>query len=570
MFYAGALIVLSLICATVRARAQLETRVTTPFLAVSDPAAFAVADFNHDGKLDIAAVGQELQIFLGNGDGTFQLPINYTVGTSPGSVAVADFNGDGKLDVAVANYLSSNVSVLFGNGDGTFGPPITLNTAIGPFFITAGDFNGDHKPDLIVLTANCMSMFLNDGHGGFLKPITTAPGGSALGVGDFNRDGVLDVAVTRSNDTSAWVSILLGNGDGTFIEGAKYPIPMQPQSVAVADFRGDGRLDLAIPSFFGGVVSVLLGNSDGTFQEASDYTSYFPTWATAGDFNGDGKPDLIVSNLDDDGFSSSSVSILLNNGDGTFQPQIVFPEGQLSNFVGLGDFNGDGRLDVIDMDRWDGYLLTLLNTGTAVFSPATPLTFPSQLIGTKSPPQTTTLTNEGKIPLAISSVVFSGDPFKMSTTCKGSLSPGSQCIVTASFTAQTEGSVTGRVVIRDSASSKPQVIELVGGGTTVRLLPSGLVFPTQKVGTTSPPKTIQLTNTGNTPLTFTHLIFVFGENPSAFSQTNTCGSQVGPGASCDISVTFAPRTTGPRKAYIFIEDDGGGSPQKPTLTGTGD
>src|ERR1700684_3853763 len=109
------------------ASAQLEKRITTQLLLSADDAGLAVADFNHDGKLDVVAVEKEVQIFLGNGDGTFQPPINYAVGENPNSVTVADFNGDGKLDLAVTNYLSGTISVLMGNGDGTFQPPTTLN-----------------------------------------------------------------------------------------------------------------------------------------------------------------------------------------------------------------------------------------------------------------------------------------------------------------------------------------------------------------------------------------------------------------------------------------------------------
>ncbi len=555
------------------AEAQLETRITTPFLAVSDPASFAVADFNHDGKLDIAVVGEELQIFLGNGDGTFQSPISYTVGTSPGSVAVADFNGDGKLDLAVANYISSTVTILFGNGDGTFQPQTTFNTAVGPVFIAAGDFNGDRKPDLVVQQQDYISVFLNNGDGTFRGPIDTKlnEGPDALGVGDFDQNGTLDLAVATNTLTSARVTILLGNGDGTFTAGATYPGPTNCVSIAIGDFRGDGRLDLAVTDYLGSSVSVFLGNGDGTFQPVSYYTSYFVNWATTGDFNGDGKPDLIVSNMDGNGFSSGSVGILLGNGDGTFLNQMVFPADNLSNFVGVGDFNGDHKLDVIDMDRFDGYLLTMLNTGTAVFSPTSPVTFPTQLIGTTSAPLTATLTNSGTAALTVASVTCSGQPFKMTkNTCKGSLAPGAQCSVTANFTAQVEGPVSGTLTFRDSASSKPQVVELVGTGTVVKLSPLQLKFPPQKVGTKSAPQFIRLTNTGSTVLNITHFIFINGNNFPDFSEKDDCGSQVAPGASCSIRITFSPHKTGVRTAFVQIDDDGGGSPQEPPLTGTGD
>jgi len=567
-------IVLCVGCAGVPAVAQLETRATTYLAAAPGNAAVAVGDFNHDGKLDVAAVAKELQIFLGNGDGTFQAPINYAVGDDPYSVVTADFNGDGKLDLAVANDLSGTVSVLFGNGDGTFQLAETLNTSTAPAFIATADFTGNHRADLVVLTENYVSVFLNNGDGTFRGPINTSMGSvgpDALGVGDFDRNGTSDLAVATNTLTSASVTILSGNGDGTFKEGTSYPIDTGPMSVAVADFRGNGQLDLAIASFDGGGVSVLLGNGDGTFQSAAFYTSYSADWVTAGDFNGDGKLDLIVSNFATNGYYVGSVSILLGNGDGTFQSQKVFPSGKLSTMVAAGDFNGDHKLDVISVDFSDDYFLTMLNTGTAVFSPTSPVTFPTQLIGTTSAPLKATLTNSGTIAMTISSVMGSGQPFKMTkNTCNGSLSPGAQCSVAANFTAQAEGLVSGTITFKDSASSKPQVVELVGTGTVVKLSPPRLKFPPQKVGTKSAPQTIQLTNTGSAPLNFTHFIFTNGNNPRDFLETDTCGSQIAPGASCSIKITFSPRKKGACSAFVQIEDDGGGSPQEPRLAGTGD
>ena len=133
-----------------------------------------------------------------------------------------------------------------------------------------------------------------------------------------------------------------------------------------------------------------------------------------------------------------------------------------------------------------------------------------------------------------------------------------------------EGSVSGTVTFKNSASSKPQVVELVGTGTVVELSPPKLTFPPQKVGTKSAPQSIQLTNTGSMTLNITHFIFINGRNYNDFSESDNCGAQVGPGASCAIRITFSPHKTGVRSAFVQIEDDGGGSPQEPTLTGAGD
>jgi|HubBroStandDraft_6_1064221.scaffolds.fasta_scaffold01084_6 hypothetical protein len=563
------------------ARAQLEKRITTHLLQSADDAGIAVADFNHDGKLDVVAVEKEVQIFLGNGDGTFQSPINYAVGVNPNSVAVADFNGDGKLDIAATNYLSGTISVLMGNGDGSFQPPMTLNALSMPSGIQAGDFNGDGKPDIALINVNLninkdfISVYLNNGDGTFGKPINTGLGAKigidALGFGDFDRDGTLDLAVATNTLTAGQVVILLGNGDGTFTQGESYAGPPNCIFIAVGDLRGNSSLDLAVTDYLGVHVQVFLGNGDGTFQPPVFYASTFSDWAAVADFNEDGKPDLIVSNGGFNGYLSGTVSILLGNGDGTFQPQMVFPAAASSDVAAVGDFNGDHKLDVVDLDRHLGYMVTLLNTGAAVFSPSSPLRFRDQLIGATSPPQTVTLTNSGNVAMNIDSVTCSGTPFQMTqNNCQGSLGPGAHCSMSANFTAQSKGLVAGTLTIRDSASSKPQVVELIGTGTVVELSPPQLVFPSQKVGTKSAPQMIRLTNTGSLVLSITDSIFVDGKDYNAFSESDDCGSQLSPGASCTITITFIPHRKGTNSAYVRIDDDGGGSPQEPMLTGTGD
>jgi hypothetical protein len=563
----------------VPAHAQLERRVTTQLLTSADDAGLAVADFNRDGKLDIVAVEKEVQIFLGNGDGTFQPPINYAVGVNPNSVTVADFNGDGKLDLAVTNYLSGTISVLMGNGDGTFQPPATLNVMNSPSGIRAGDFNGDGKPDIALLNTDLstnkvvISIFLNNGDGTFRGPVNNVleNPSDTFAVGDFDRNGTLDIVVAEVISDSQYIGVFLGNGDGTFSQGTSFPGPPNCLYIAVGDLRRDGRLDLVATGSFSLNVEVFLGNGDGTFQPPASYASYYANWAAVADFNGDGKPDLIVSSSGFNGYVSGTVSILLGNGDGTFQPQVVFPATASSDTAVVGDFNGDHKLDVVDLDRHLGYMVTLLNTGTTVFSPTSPLQFSDQLVGKTSPPSTVTLTNSGNAAMNIDSVRCSGTPFQMTeNTCQGSLAPGAHCTMSATFTAQAEGLVAGTFTIRDSASSKPQVVELIGIGTVVELSPRQLAFPPQKVGTKSAPRTIQLTNTSSLVLDITHFIFVDGKDYNAFSESDDCGTEVGPGANCTITVTFIPHRKGANLAYVRIEDNGGGSPQEPILTGTGD
>ena len=288
---------------------------------------------------------------------SFITRVDYAAGTNPASVAVGDFNRDGVPDVAVANYGSNTVSVLLGNGDGTFQPALTLAADANPEFVAVSDFNRDGVPDLVVACSgsNSVSVFLGNGDGTF-QPARNfaANGGQSVAVGDFNGDGVQDLAVADYNlnnvPGSDTVSVLLGNGGGTFQPARTFATAgMNPVTVAVGDFNGDGRPDLAVTNSANtssgavpGNVSVLLGNGDGTFQPARTLNvGITPAFVAVRDFNGDGRQDLAVAN-----FRSSTVSVLLGNGDGTFLAARNFAAGAGPLSFAVGNFNGDGVSDL--------------------------------------------------------------------------------------------------------------------------------------------------------------------------------------------------------------------------------
>jgi hypothetical protein len=228
------------------------------------------------------------------------------------------------LDLAVTNFLSDDVFILLGDGDGTFTQaaesPITLGDS--PQSVAVGDFDGDDVLDLAVTNEDSddVSILLGDGDGTFTQaaesPITVGDEPQSVAVGDFDGDDVLDLAVTNGGTDN--VSILLGDGDGTFTQAAESPITLGdfPFSVAVGDFDGDDVLDLAVTNEDSNDVFILLGDGDGTFTQAAESpitVGDFPFSAAVGDFDGDDVLDLAVTNVDSD-----DVSILLGDGDGTF------------------------------------------------------------------------------------------------------------------------------------------------------------------------------------------------------------------------------------------------------------
>ncbi len=327
------------------------------------PSSVAIADFNGDGKPDLAVANQfsaDLDIIAGNGDGTFALAPTISGGQSPGAVAAGDFNDDGILDLAVTNQVgypvTGNISIFLGKGDGTFQLPMMLAVGGIPAAVVAADFNRDGKLDLAVTFGSAgpavAAVLLGNGDGTFQAAKTTTVGGQPLAmvVGDFNHDGKPDIAI--ANFSAASVSVLIGNGDGSFATAA-YSVPLAPVGVTEGDFNGDGNLDLVTADSPGGV-SVLLGNSNGTFQPVVNYTAGSgPNAVTVGDFNGDGKADLAVTN------GAGGFSVLLGKGDGTFDAPVPTPGPSGGFAITTGDFNHDGRTDLLigkgaSMSFWRG------------------------------------------------------------------------------------------------------------------------------------------------------------------------------------------------------------------------
>lgn len=363
-----------------------------PTLAVSSfPQAVATGDFNGDGKLDLVVANNgsgSVSVLLSNGDGTFQAASNLGTGTGPRSVAVGDFDNDGQLDVVTAN--AGNLSVLLRNVDSTFKAASTVLLPTGfaspanasPLSVAVGDLNKDGKMDLVATSTytwtyyNAFTMrtyshlearvdvLLGNGAGTFAPPTPPAfpfytrensiP--SSLALGDLDGDGKLDVLVGNNNGINT-VSVLPGNGDGTLdlARGNDYGTGNAPRSMAVGDVNGDSKLDLVTANNGSNDVSVLLGNGDATFQNAVSYAAgTSPTSVALGDFNKDGNLDLAVTN-------SAGVRILLGFGDGTLQKAADYTSGSGPASVAVGDFNADGFSDLAVANSGASDVSVLLN-----------------------------------------------------------------------------------------------------------------------------------------------------------------------------------------------------------------
>jgi hypothetical protein len=354
--------------------------------AGSFPSAVVVGDFAGNGVPDLAVVNEspadQVSILLGNGDGTFQAPKSFAAGPQARSVGVADFSGDGRLDLAVVDAgdvygNNSELRIFLGNGDGTFQPGVVLPAGTYGWSLAIADLNGDGLDDVVVSTGQGSRVFLSKGNGDFQAAGVFAVGGESLmAPGDFNRDGVLDLAFTLEGDGK--VGISLGNGDGTFQAPPSFVAGMAPDSVAVGDFTGNGVDDLVVADYGdaagnGQGVSILLGNGDGTFQAPLTYkVETRPEAVAVGDFNGDGILDFAVADFGDYYGDNGDVTMFLGNGDGTFHPAGTFAAGIHPVGLALDDLNGDGKLDVVVIDRGTANASTvsvLLGNGDGTFKP---------------------------------------------------------------------------------------------------------------------------------------------------------------------------------------------------------
>jgi hypothetical protein len=460
-----------------------------------------------------------------------------SAGNHPNVPIFADFNSDGILDLAVSNNQAGagEVSVFFGNGAGSFSAATnyTVATSCGasgqspcdPEGMVVGDFNGDGIPDLAVANMgdSSVTVLLGAGNGTFtvLTPTSTGSQPYAIAAADFNQDGRLDLAIACQGPQGGpgFVDILIGAGDGTFMPAVQYGAIGQPEGLALGDFNADGFLDLAVSDFINNELWILNGSADGTFSSGTAYaTSIGPASLVANDFNNDAQTDLAVTEYNAALPQPGQVSVLLNSN-GTFPTHTEYPTGGGGYFLSSEDLNGDNVPDLAVANFSSNTFSSLFGNGDGTFQP-----YVNYMVD---------LNATSVFGLALADVDALGRYDVVTTNMPDNVI----------------------AVLLQTALLNPS--------------PSSLTFPNTGVGVESAPMTVTLANTGSAQLIIRQ---ISSTDHKDFPETNTCGTlpvTLWVGASCSVSVMFTPSAEGSLSGSISIVDNASDTAQLVPLSGVG-
>jgi hypothetical protein len=423
-------------------------------------------------------LGNDVSIFLGNGDGTFQPAVDYAAHTHPKSVAVGYFNNDNNLDIACANHDSNDVSILIGNGDGTFQAPVNYPVGLNPRYVTVADFNKDGKEDLVTANggASSISVLYGNGDGTFQPQVSYIAAVSPrwLAVNDYNGDGFLDVAT--SNYGGGSVSVLLGTGSSTagneFLPSVSYDVGKNPTGIASGDFNGDGKADLAVtvgglPTTPNTLMAVLLN----TPVVLSPNTLTFPTKVLGTHTNAHS---IALHNMSPNSLTISNISVTGTNAADFLQTNNCGSvlSGNTSCTIGV-TFKPTGidvrlaNLVVTDSAVGGSQTASLIGTGTVASLSPSSLLFSAQAVGTNSPVQTITLNDASTTAMTIAGIAITGTnalDFVQTNTCGTGIAGRASCAISVTFKPTATGTRTAAVSVTDNGGASPQIVPLTGTG----------------------------------------------------------------------------------------------------------